>query len=40
MAANFIKFLVLVFRELRLLIVRRCSLIKKDGVDEETSRTN
>lgn len=39
-AANFIKFLVLVFRELHLLILKRCSKIKKDPVDAESSRTN
>jgi hypothetical protein len=39
-AANIIKFLVLVFREIHLLIFKRCSKIKKDHVDTDISSTN
>jgi hypothetical protein len=36
-AANFIKFFVLVLRELRHLILKRCYKVKKDHVDGERS---
>jgi hypothetical protein len=36
-AANFIKFFVLVLRELRILFLKRCKKVKKDNLDGESS---
>jgi hypothetical protein len=36
-AANFIKFFILVLRDLRLLMLKRCKKVKKDQMDAEGS---